>query len=221
MKKNICIVYYIYLNPNRKWQDIVKGQIEDILLSGILSKTIEFHVAICGDDKIREDAKLLINSHVKVPVIYSDFFENYYEYPGIKLVYDLANRNPDWIFFYMHSKGMVFNKTIEGRSKMEINILRQTINAWKEALDVLNTNSSIQKVGLYPNIKGGIWFNFWFVKGLYIINQLEDPLRTNTNRYYYEDWLGLSKEKAIDYYSLIKKKPFEFSAKDASKLALI
>ena len=105
---DLSIVYYIYINPERDWKLIVEGQLNDIKVSGIQYKQIYIHIC-CEQKKLIEDCKKIINNiNVNINVIYSESYINQFEYPGLKLLYDLS-QNSDSIFLYIHSKGMVFN----------------------------------------------------------------------------------------------------------------
>ena len=196
-EKNVIIVYYIYINPERNWKAIVGGQLEDL-------KTIQFnspiHIHICSEqpDLIDECKHFIHGIRKKDLTIYSST-ENQYEYPGIKLLYDLSQQNPESIFFYMHTKGMVRTNS-ETRSIEELRLFRSTIYYQNIIQDIFK-NENINKVGLMPAESGFMWYNFFYVRGSYLTI---DP-EISPNRFYYEGYLSLSGTNYLDCYSLLEK----------------
>jgi len=186
----INIVYYIYINPNKNWQNILKGQLFDLHQTTILEKN-KLYIVICCDDSNNINNALSIIHIVLNQYIHnvdvSIEHKNHYEYYGIKKVYDLACQDKNSIFIYFHSKGMVFNNSNDGRSDTEIKLTRHTLCNWENVLYVFETQKNISKAGLFPGHGGFVWFNFWWARGNYIASQSE-PIITD-NRYYYEHWL--------------------------------
>ena len=133
--------------------------------------------------------------------------ENENEYRGIKLVYDLSNKNPDDIFLYMHSKGISYNNL--DRRLDEMILFQETINPWRRVLKVFKENDNINKVGFGSSHDGSIWFNFWWVRGRYL-STCDEPQLTD-DRWYYENWLSKNDEynqsrNSNDCYSLCVNK---------------
>lgn len=201
----INVVYYIFINPDRDWKIIVEGQLNDLKVSGIEYKQIYIHIC-CEQKKLIEDCKKIIE--ININVIYSESYINQFEYPGLKLLYDLSQNNSDSIFLYIHSKGMVFNnpkneKNEFQRNDFERTTLRGTLYYWKNAKNILENVDFINKVGLWPSEKGFIWVNFFYIRSSYI---KIPPIITN-DRWWYEEYIGnIGNGNFLDCYSLIKNK---------------
>ena len=136
MEKSIIIVYYIFLPDNgRNWKSIVDGQINDLKICGLLDIS-ELHVHISSlNNNLIEYCKEYIKSIIEVVFINSNS-ENQYEYPGIKLLYDLS-QNTDKIMLYIHTKSMVFSvDDMDKRNKIEILLLRNTIKEYPKILKI-------------------------------------------------------------------------------------
>ena len=118
--------------------------------------------------------------------------EEFYEYPGVKLVYEsaqAANRN-DYII-YAHAKGLshlvgAASKCPNDSCMASKMILKNSLNN----IDILNTIPSLNKIGPGLGGSGWMWFNFYLSRASYI-KSLDKPVCT-TDRYYYERWLGTS-----------------------------
>jgi len=158
---NVIIVYYIFLPNDRNWKNVVGGQLYDLINSGVQGKLF-IHICSLYDDLITE-CKFFINDIYPKCTIYTSN-ENLYEYPGLKLIYDISQKNPDCIILYMHTKGMVFTcENKETRSGIEMVLLRNTIYPYKKVLKLFE-NKNINKIGLYPGEAGMIWFNFFWIR---------------------------------------------------------
>ena len=65
--KKIIIVYYIFINEKRNWKKIIKGQIQDVLIAGLINS--EFHIHICCSNnnlinECKDFVKKLINKTI-------------------------------------------------------------------------------------------------------------------------------------------------------------
>ena len=201
----VYIVYFIYINPDKNWQVILEGQMNDLKDIKILQNNKLFVVISSSDENNTNEAKNIVNS-ILIDYNHNIEFtvekENLYEYPGIKKVYDLALKHKDKLFIYFHSKGMVFYEENKSRNEIEEKLTKNTLKDWQKTISIFKNNSNIHKLGLYPADKGFVWFNFWWARGEYI-NRLEEPIITE-DRYYYEIWLSkLKKVKCEDSYSTI------------------
>lgn len=196
---DFIIVYYIYLPEDRNWKSVVDGQLDDLLICGMLDVSSLFvHICSLNNFKINECEKFIKNKIKNV--IISSSQKNLYEYPGLKLLFDLSQKNPDNILFYMHTKGMVFtcdNK--ETRNGIEMTLLRNTISHHNKVLELFE-NKSINKIGLYPIDTGGIWFNFFWIRA----SGIKSPPKINPDRFYYEHYVGFNGDFK-DSYSLVKQ----------------
>jgi hypothetical protein len=181
----IKIVYYIYTSPNSNWRAIVSGQLYQLKSYGILSEA-DLYIHVTDSNNYLEEIKVLINSIVPAAII-SASYKNQFEYPAIKLLYDLAIQYPDNNFIYFHSKGMTHN--LHSRSLQEIMLLTKTFENWRKNIQLLN-KEGINKVGLFSSEHGWIWYNFWYAKGRYLASCTAPEI--SDFRYYYESWLGLA-----------------------------
>ena len=194
---SLNIVYYIFINPDRDWKIIVNGQVRDLVISKVIYKKIYIHIC-CVKPELIKECKKLIDNLLKENVIYSESYVNYYEYPGILLLHNLCKKEPESIFFYMHSKGMMFNNNYFIRSITEQPVLRSLLYNSKKAMEQFN-NKSINKVGLWVSERGFIWLNFFYIRGKYLDFEPE----INSNRFYYESYIG--KGDYTDCYSLVNE----------------
>jgi len=76
---DLCIVYYIYINPNANWKCIVGEQIQDLKDSGLFD-IATIHCVLCGELDLIEECKNFINES---KIIYTSTTVNNYEYPGL------------------------------------------------------------------------------------------------------------------------------------------
>lgn len=189
INKKINIVYYLYINPLKNWQVILEGQMYDIQQTNILENN-KLYIVICSNNQINVNHAIniinnVLNKYINNVVISTEEI-NRFEYPGIKKVYDLACKDKDAIYIYFHSKGMVYHDSNQ-RLDAEIKLTRHTLCNWENILHVFETQSNINKAGLFPGHGGFIWFNFWWARGSYLASQ-PIPIISEC-RYYYEDWL--------------------------------
>lgn len=190
---NINIIYNAWINKNRNWKIIIESQLKDIILTNILEKSKLYIILIADSDELINESKLFIEELLNIPsIIYNidTYTENHYEYYGIKKLYDLSNSEPDKLYLYIHTKGMFnyYDKPDE-RNYHEQILTRTTINPWLNVVEIFNRIPTIKLMGMFPSIQKWIWFNFFWVRGSYIINNCEEPI-ISENRYYYESWLN-------------------------------
>ena len=209
---NLNLVYYIYINPD-KYKAIVGGQLNDIIKSKIPFNKIYIHICSENHDLIKECKYFINQFNLKQMVysqgiVYSESYINQFEYPGLKLLYDLSKHSSD-IFLYIHSKGMVYNNKSNERTKFEKTTLRATLYYYEKAIDTFKNIVNINKIGLWPSEKGFIWVNFFYIRGGYL---KRGPVITD-DRWSYEEYIGtIGNDKTIlnsnyfDCFSLIKNK---------------
>lgn len=213
-KKSIKLIYYAYINRNSNWEVIISGQLSQLKGLGLLDEA-DVYVHITDITNTFDDV-IGVVKQLCTDVIISTSIENNFEYPAIRMVYDLAKETPDCIFIYLHSKGMSYN--IGSRKPEEITLLTRTFEDWRRKLESF-VDEKINKMGLFPaigddkdleqqGVRGGwIWFNFWYAKGKYLLN-CDEPLITE-NRYFFEHWLGLQNGTLIinnDCHNIYEKK---------------
>ena len=137
--KNIIIVYFIWININRDFYDVIGGQLDDINYCNVLSNGKIFLVICNEHPHLNNQIIDFVNNKLSGKEFEIEFHEdNKYEYYGIKKIYDLAVSFPDKTFLYMHSKGMWHGENYHGRYIDEKTLTRTTINNWNHVLDVFN-----------------------------------------------------------------------------------
>ena len=115
IEKRLSIVYFIYINHDKNWQYIVESQLNDIIESNILS-IATLNIVVVDEKEIID--KTYFDNIIKKNKYNIEFHnKNHFEYWGIKKLYELSQKEPDKIYLYLHSKGMVFNS--EERSPIE------------------------------------------------------------------------------------------------------
>jgi hypothetical protein len=225
--KDINIVYFIWINENRDWKEIITGQINDIKNCGILYKS-KLHIVLCANNNyyINQSLNVIFNLLSNIDYLTLDintFLENKYEYEGIKKLYDLANLYPDKYYLYLHSKGM-FNTSVNNSNTKssrfidEIILTNGILNRWNEILSIFKNNKDIMRIGMFPSDGGWVWFNFFWTRGDYL-RTCEEPRITN-DRYYYESWLCNSVMREFDSYSLYSNKIQKYSGTDAGNFLI-
>ncbi|GAB2705177.1 hypothetical protein GCM10027037_33660 [Mucilaginibacter koreensis] len=194
--RRLIIVYYLYVNPNSNWRSIVSGQLLQLKSYGIMPDA-ELYVHVTDSHQHTAEVSAMVTALIPQAMINTSDI-NQFEYPGVKLVHELAGRYPDCDFMYFHSKGM--SHGLHGRLPEDVALMTRTFESWRKHLQLLRKNG-IEKVGLFPAMadsnqalpngrKGGwIWYNYWMAKGRYLASCPEPEL--TDDRYYYEEWLGM------------------------------
>jgi hypothetical protein len=210
--KKMIIVYYIYLNPHRNWKVIIEGQLNDLKKSGMLvNNSIYIHICCEHSQEHILECKNVVLNIIKDP-IFSESYINQFEYPGLMLLYNLAQEYPDEIMFYFHSKGMVFNNPGPSRNEFEKSTLRGTLYYYQRAIsafDAINVN----KVGLWPSKKGHIWVNFFFIRA----SCLKIPPKITSDRWWYEEYISEANPQNygyLDCFSLIRNRVYALDTPD-------
>jgi hypothetical protein len=193
---NIYLVYYIYVNRKAQWREIITGQLTDLQAYKLLQRVnVYIHIT---DSSGRFDEVLSIIDTYCPDANVSTSVGNRYEYPALKLIFDLAHRFPDAILIYLHTKGMSHH--LQSRMPEEVVLLSGTFQNWEEYIQVFE-DKKIKKIGMFPADddpevtrfygmkRGWMWINFWYARADYIIENCEAP-RLGTNRWYFEVWLS-------------------------------
>lgn len=200
-EKLIVIVYYIYIKPESDWKVLIGGQLSDLKSYGLLDEA-ELYIHISNE---HQTAGVLdfVKTAAGPNAVISQSFTNQFEYPGIKLLYDLATKYPHKTFMYFHTKGMSYN--LIKRSDDEQVLLSGTFKNWRKNLEAFQ-DPAINKLGMFParhdEIGGGwLWFNFFIARGSYLAG-CDNPIIAV--RHYYEFWISRYKGNIIvdDCYSL-------------------
>ena len=233
LERPIRIIYYVCINPDKRWDEIVLSQLNEVYNSGILESAILYIEVCCELEEYVKVIETFINDYFidKRNCMYflTTLTENNYEYQGINKLYNEALNNPDKVFIYFHSKGMFYNREIIHRG-VRINsnphdpvsgenkiLTKYTFNKWREILGFfLEDNSELNKAAVLPSIDGYCWYNFFWASGKYLNTcekpviykkdkQNEGPIITfPQGRFYYETWLGTGDNSNGYVYNLFK-----------------
>ena len=219
--KRVTIVYYAFLNPRRRWPITVLGQLNQLKGTGLLEMA-NLHIHVTGNAADVGRARSSISEIIPDAVIRASS-QNQFEYPGIQLIWKLANEHPEHVYLYFHSKGMASKGWIfrrgNRRTLEEKRIYQSVVLPWKRILEIFDADPTINKVGICASEAGWMWFNFWWARGTYLI-RCEEPIIT-TRRHYYEDWLHRITDGIRTYqdcYSLAgNQKGIFYSPRDACR----
>ena len=215
LEKPINIIYFVWINPNKNYKNIIKGQLNDILNCKILEKA-NLYVEICCEDLNLIDSIKSIFSVIDIDFKINFYTKNYYEYYGIKKMYDLAIKEPMKYYLYFHSKGMFNYNNINERHIYEKTLTKGTLYQYEKVINLFEKNNDITKIGLFPsahNNNNFIWFNFFWARGTYL-NTCENPIITD-NRYYYELWSGNGNNEMGKVYNLYENNYKKYELNEA------
>jgi hypothetical protein len=185
----IQIVYFVYLQPN-SWRKIVGGQMRDLQSSGLLQKSHRPHIVMVGSKQDISDAIKLITGIIGDYKLTIDH-ENHFEYLGIKTLYDEAQQqDPETLFLYFHSKGMVFqHDPNHERSLDEKTNFKQMVLGWRNIINIFHDNPKIEKVCYGASPQGWCWYNFFWVRGRFL-RKCKPPKIDVKDRFEYEKYIG-------------------------------
>lgn len=196
----IKIVYFSFLVPNI-WLPIVTEQLDALKDLDLYERAVNIYFSVISDDNELKVLKILLKEKYPKIEIVNHFYENVYEYPGIKTVYDISDEKDDnTLILYFHSKGMTSN--LHDLRKRLFNV---TIKNYKEAIKEFENNNEIDVICALPHPNGFAYFNFFWIKSSYVKKWVPEPT-IQKNRYMWEIWIGngfdfLSKKKKIITYS--------------------
>ena len=197
----INIVYFAWINKNKNYECIILGQLNEIINSNILNEGKIYIEICCEYEDIKNNLKEKIDETLKTFDYEIEFHSNnLFEYYGIKKLYDLAIKEPNKYYLYLHSKGMFNYDNIDTRHIYEKTLTKGTVYQYKKVIELFETNPNISKIGLFPSSlhdERFIWLNFYWSRGTYL-NTCQIPIIT-TNRYYYETWSGTGERNSLIY----------------------
>jgi hypothetical protein len=210
----IVIVYFFYVSNSSNWRAILSGQLLQLKGTGLLPEA-DLHIHITDTLGYFDEIRTIIN-RITPDANINRSATNEFEYPAMKLIYDLAHENDDRTFLYFHSKGMTHN--LHSRSLEEITIFTETFENWRRNLQLMNKKNA-DKMGLFTGEAGWIWYNFWFAKGSHI-SSLPMP-QQSPNRYIYEEWVGgkelnsMGWKNSLSLYTIPLSKKKYYTPKEA------
>ena len=192
----IKIVYFAYLVPN-VWIPIVTEQLDALKDLDLYEKAKNIYFSVIADDTELEILKLVLKEKYQKVEIINHYYENLYEYPGIKAVYDISNENEDdTIILYFHSKGMISNAHWDRRRLFDI-----SIKNYKLYINEFDKNKNLEVGCALPHKCGFAYFNFFWIRSSYMKKWVPEPV-PNTDRYVWECWIGNSfskKEEVVTF----------------------
>jgi hypothetical protein len=192
----IKIVYFAYLLPNI-WLPIITEQLDALKSLELYEKAKNIYFSVIADDVELATLKSLLNEKYQKIEIINHYYENLYEYPGIKAVYDISNENEDdTIILYFHSKGMTSNQHGD-RNKL----FEKTIKNYELYINEFKTNKDLDVACALPHSNGFAYYNFFWIRSVYVKKWVNDPV-PSPNRYIWECWIGNSyskKENVVTY----------------------
>lgn len=198
MKLNIF--YFAYLVSEI---DVFLDQVNLLKSSGLYNKANKIYISIqtaknnlCGGS-IENDKEVLkaLSTIPLAEVIYKKS-EDLYEYPGLKLAWDEAQKDKsfDSISLYFHTKGIATRNL--GNTHIRKILEKTLLIDYENILNKFKLNLSINKIGLYKSLNGFLWFNFFYVRNSYLAYHKEPII--SSNRYYYEEYIkGKGNEDTI------------------------
>lgn len=202
----INIVYYTFINPDKNYKLIIQGQLNEVIVSNIGTRSKLFIVISCEYPDLIDDLKTAITkqlSNTNVNYELTIETKNLFEYYGIKKVYDLAKAEPDKYYIYFHGKGMLNENgemTKTGRIKTNLSLTRSHLHPWENILNIFKNNQNIVVASSFLGPRLG-WFNFWWASGKYLSTCKEPEIQIN-NRWYYEGWLSSGSIENELFYNL-------------------
>jgi len=192
--KPVKIVYFTYLVPN-KWYPIVTEQLDALKELELYEIAKKIYISVIADDCEFEKLKILLfEKYSKIEII-NHYYENVYEYPGIKAIYDIAEN--DEILLYFHSKGMTSNAHDDRKKLFQI-----TIKNFEQYLNEFEVNDQLDVACALPHKCGFAYFNFFWIHGSFVKNWVTQPVPSQC-RYVWECWIGnqYSKKQNVITYS--------------------
>ena len=195
------IVYFAYLVPNR-WHWIVKEQLDALKNLDLYEMAANIYFNVISDDVELEQLKQLLKTDYPKIEIANHFYENVYEYAGIKNVYDISSEQEDnTIILYFHSKGM---KSYEDDDRRKL--FSKTISNYTDAIEAFQNDKEIDIVCAIPNHNGFAYYNFFWIRSSYVKKWLPEPVISD-DRFMWEIYIGKNysrKEKVITYSPFLK-----------------
>jgi hypothetical protein len=194
----IIIVYFIYLRKGI-WKNIFLEQFNSLKLCGLYDTADQIYVSLIFEgDELIEFENLINDKFPKIKIKYSSQ-DNNFEFKGFKTIYEIASENN--IILYFHSKGIFSGDKNKENNWLRKILFKYTIENYKEYLELFEEKNDLDIGLMYPDINGSTWYNFFWVKGSYIVKNKQKP-EINTNRFYWEHWI-VDKSKEFTSYSPI------------------
>jgi len=224
-EKPIEIFWHCYLINN--WEEIMEEQMKLIIDSGLYQKlnTCSIHLYYHGDEiQDKKMTDLIYKYDNDNKVIFHHIEKNYYEYPTLQALYDLAKTRDSYIL-YFHLKG-VWSSMDKTRNSEAIRSWRKcleyfNIEKWKDCVDKLDEGYEVVGALYNYNEKEPLFSgNFWWTTSDYIKKLKYPDYDPSKNPYLNtpEDdgtWCRVECEKWINtipnkFYNFYKPKDYGF-----------
>jgi len=199
-EKKIKIVYFAYLKPN-EWEEIVLEQLWSLKKSPLYDISDSIYISLCCNDTDLKRLKQHIWAKFKKIQIINHFYENTYEYPGFKAIWDISQTD-DSIILYFHTKGMTSEKKHKGTIEIREFITKNTILNYNTYINEFKKTNDLDIGCIFPSEFGFSWYNFFWINSSYVKNNLPEP-KIAKNRYYWERYIGTeySNKKDVKCFS--------------------
>lgn len=203
----IKVVFYVFLVPE-KWEKIFTGQIERLKKLGLYDHATVY-ISASGEDKELEKLRSLIKRKYSKLVEKNFQYNNEFEYPGIKTVYDIAENDDDAFILYFHTKGIV-----SGQNRISDLLSAYTIDNYEHYIDQFQKDKQLDVCCVIPSVYGFAYFNYFWVRSSYVRNYCNKPVPDDcfmkNGRFTWEMWLGYyngySRKINVKTYSPFLKK---------------
>ena len=169
LNHKIIIVYYAFISQKyQNWRYLLSVQLSELVPIND-SNTCDIHAVFSSENSsvFAEATNIAQKQLTNIKV--HEFLGNYFEYPGIHKVWQLAQNNSkrNDYFLYFHSKGMVYHGGPDTSKLLRIGynvaLTKAVILQWKLVLYYFDNRQEVDKVGYISSCKGFVWFNFWYV----------------------------------------------------------
>ena len=209
----IHIVYFAYLNTGDKnWKDshpqkLMIQQLNDLKEFGLADAAKSINIVFTNPKKhnfnnatesLSDDIKETIKGIIPSAILHNSA-GNRHEYPGIRLVWDIARNTPaadanDTLILYFHAKGITRNTNTGVRTEINQTLTDTVIKPWRDIVARFKRDPVVNKAGYAASDAGIMWYNFWWVRASYAAG-CPRPILTE-QRYYYEEWVGRRKAES-------------------------
>jgi hypothetical protein len=191
---NKKIIGYFHLCQKGDWKKSFDLIFLEIKKSGLYDHTDEIRVGIVNDEcKIIDDERL---NDPKIKII---FCKNSSEYERPTLLHMRKHANPNYLYYYLHSKGISRFGTIYEKNVIDWIYLMVywNINKWKIAIEMLNKYDTYgcNKIN-FPHVHYS--GNFWWSTGKYIKSL---PEYIDNDYLSPEMWIGKKENKMFSIYN--------------------
>ena len=198
----ITVVYHAFLVS--EWKDLVKEQIERLILSGLYEYCDEIFMTVNSEEHNKEEFIELISEYDKIKYEFNN--EGHAEYPAIKKIKEIS-KEKDTKILYFHTKG-VSNFWERAVNKEKISHEKvKNVKSWRECMEYFlidNWRLCVEKLDEYDNV--GVTCNNGWYSGNFWWSKSEHIRKTNEvgkwGRWDYENWLnaGISGQKNYEFY---------------------